>query len=365
MTMKSKPDPQALLAWYDVHRRALPWRAPPGQRAEPYRVWLSEIMLQQTTAESVRPRFERFLARWPNVAALAAASVEEVLDHWAGLGYYARARRLHRCARILMDRHGGELPRSAEALADLPGIGRYTAGAIAAIAFDAPVAAVDGNVERVLARICAIETPLPAAKAAIRARAASLVPQHRAGEFAQAMMDLGAMVCRPRAPDCAACPWQADCAACQAGRQQDFPVRPARTSKPVRRGLAFFLRAGDEILLVRRPPEGLLGGMLALPASPFEPESAFDLAGALAAAPVPGEGSQRWRVETRAVSHVFTHFRLELDLALLGTPERAALPGLWMNLREARTALPTVMRKALDFGCASTSGAFARRPGKG
>lgn len=348
--MESNPDPRALLAWYDANRRDLPWRAPPGQRADPYRVWLSEIMLQQTVAEAVRPRFERFLARWPDLAALAAARLDDVLDHWAGLGYYARARRLHACARELVEVHGGVFPRTVAELAELPGIGPYTAGAIAAIAFDVPAAAVDGNVERVLARVHAIATPLPAAKAEIRARAARLVPDRRAGDFAQAMMDLGATVCRPRAPACPACPWQADCAARRAGRPRDFPVRPVRASKPVRRGLAFFLRAGDRILLVRRPADGLLGGMLALPASPFVPESEFDLDAALAFAPAPGVAPGRWRVEERAVAHVFTHFRLELGLARLELPERAAPPGLWMPLHEVRGALPTAMRKAFDHG---------------
>jgi A/G-specific adenine glycosylase len=200
------PQPTALLAWYDRHRRALPWRAAPGMRGDPYRVWLSEIMLQQTTVKAVAPYYARFLARWPSVRALAAAPLEEVLKSWAGLGYYARARNLHACACTVVERHGGEFPASEAGLRALPGIGAYTAAAIAAIAYDAPATPVDGNVERVVARLCAIEAALPAAKPEIHRRARALTPAQRAGDFAQAMMDLGATLCTPKRPACALCP---------------------------------------------------------------------------------------------------------------------------------------------------------------
>ncbi|HEY2541333.1 MAG TPA: A/G-specific adenine glycosylase, partial [Stellaceae bacterium] len=207
------PDPAPLLAWYDRHRRDLPWRAPPGSTADPYRVWLSEIMLQQTTVVAVAPYFERFVTRWPDVAALAAASLDEVLQEWQGLGYYARARNLHACARVVVERHGGAFPAKPSQLRALPGIGDYTAAAIAAIAFDERVAAVDGNVERVTARLFAVGEPMPAAKERLRALAAALVPRPRSGDFAQAMMDLGATICTPRRPRCVLCPWRAACAA--------------------------------------------------------------------------------------------------------------------------------------------------------
>jgi A/G-specific adenine glycosylase len=209
----SCPQPTALLAWYDRHRRVLPWRAPPGRRADPYRVWLSEIMLQQTTVTAVAPYYARFAARWPDVRALAAAPLDEVLKAWAGLGYYARARNLHACARAVVEHHGGEFPKSETALRALPGIGDYTAAAIAAIAFDAPASPVDGNIERVVARLFAVAEPLPAAKPALRLLARELTPQRRTGDFAQAMMDLGATICTPKKPACALCPLNEACAA--------------------------------------------------------------------------------------------------------------------------------------------------------
>src|ERR1044071_134699 len=217
-----RPDPAALLAWYDRHRRDLPWRAPAGQRADPYRVWLSEIMLQQTTVATVGPYFDRFVARWPSLRALAAASLDEVLHLWQGLGYYARARNLHACARAVVERHGGRFPEDIAALRALPGIGDYTAAAIAAIAFDQPFAAVDGNVERVMARVFAEFTPLPAAKPRLRELTQALVPPGRAGDFAQAVMDLGAILCTPRRPRCVLCPWRSDCAAAAAGIAEEI-----------------------------------------------------------------------------------------------------------------------------------------------
>src|SRR5438105_1807988 len=219
-----RPDPAALLAWYDRHRRLLPWRSPPGQPPDPYRVWLSEIMLQQTTVATVGPYFDRFVARFPSIRALAAASLDEVLHLWQGLGYYARARNLHACARAVVEHHDGRVPGDPAELRALPGIGDYTAAAIAAIAFDRPLAAVDGNVERVVARLFAERAPLPAVKPRLRALAASLVPAERAGDFAQALMDLGAVLCTPRRPRCVLCPWRQDCTAAALGIQESLPM---------------------------------------------------------------------------------------------------------------------------------------------
>src|SRR5215471_18422549 len=226
------PEPTALLAWYDRHRRVLSWRSPPGVRPEPYRVWLSEIMLQQTTVATVGPYFDRFVARWPNIVALAAASLDEVLQLWQGLGYYARARNLHACARAVVERHGGLFPDEIAALRALPGIGHYTAAAIAAIAFDRREAAIDGNVERVIARLFAVREPLPAVKHHLAALAAALVPQQRAGDFAQALMDLGATICTPRRPRCVLCPWRACCTAAALGAAEELPAKPAKPERP-------------------------------------------------------------------------------------------------------------------------------------
>ena len=253
-----------LLHWYDRHRRTLPWRAQSGERPDPYRVWLSEIMLQQTTVATVDPRFKTFVERWPDVATLARAKRDDLLAEWAGLGYYARARNLHACARAVMERHGGRFPETEAALLELPGIGAYTAGAIAAIAFGQPAVAVDGNVERVIARYRGIEEPLPGAKDAIRSTALALVPAERPGDFAQAMMDLGATICTPKRPACALCPWNGGCAALAGGLTEELPRKMPKPEKPTRRGAAFWLEDGHgRALLVRRPDRGLLGGMTA------------------------------------------------------------------------------------------------------
>ncbi len=278
--MRSKDSPanpkkmsEAILAWYDRHRRDLPWRAKPGERADPYAVWLSEIMLQQTTVPTVGPYFRRFLARWPRVQDLAAASLDEVLTEWQGLGYYARARNLHKCAEVVARDHGGRFPDTEEGLLELPGIGAYTAAAIAAIAFDRKATVVDGNVERVMARLNAEATPLPAAKPILRDYAAHFTPGKRAGDYAQAVMDLGATVCTPRQPKCLLCPWSEACAARAEGIAETLPRRAAKAEKPTRRGIAFWLtREGDEgreVLLRRRPEKGLLGGMMEVPSTPW------------------------------------------------------------------------------------------------
>ncbi len=337
-----------VLAWYDRHRRALPWRAPPGERGEPYLVWLSEIMLQQTTVATVGDYFHRFVKRWPTVGALAAAPLDEVLSAWAGLGYYARARNLHACAREVSERHGGKFPESEAQLLELPGIGRYTAAAIRAIAFDQTASAVDGNVERVIARLFAIDTPLPDAKIESAERAEQLVPQQRSGDYAQAMMDLGATVCTPRKPSCVICPLIQGCKARQLGIAEQLPGRSPKADKPTRRGLAFVLSNKEgAILLRKRPAKGLLGGMDEVPSSPWR-EGKLSLTEAMKQAPVPA----KWTVLEGGVRHTFTHFHLELKVAraVAATTRLARLaPGsAWVALdRMTERALPTVMRKVI------------------
>jgi A/G-specific adenine glycosylase len=342
-----------LLAWYERHRRELPWRVPPGERADPYRVWLSEIMLQQTTVKAVAPYYARFLARWPDLTALAAAPLEEVLKTWAGLGYYARARNLHACARAVVERHGGEFPASEEALRALPGVGAYTAAALAAIAFDAPASPVDGNIERVVARLFAITAPLPAAKPEIRRRARALVPARRAGDFAQAMMDLGATICTPKKPACALCPWNDCCAAHARGAADTFPRRTAKREGALRRGAAFLACRADGFVLVRtRPPSGLLGGMTEVPTTEWTRD--FDEALALAGAPRLGAGSSKKRIAWRRIAgrvrHVFTHFPLELSVYVAELAARTPAPPnmRWVALAElGGEALPSLMRKVV------------------
>ena len=343
--------PQAadLLAWYDRHRRELAWRAPPGETADPYRVWLSEIMLQQTTVKAVAPYFARFTARWRDVGALAAAPLGDVLKLWAGLGYYARARNLHACARAIVAQHGGRIPATEAELARLPGIGPYTAAAIAAIAFGAPAAAVDGNVERVMARLFALEQELPAARRDIRRLAQGLVPDRRAGDFAQALMDLGATICLPRAPACMLCPWRLACAAYSRGDPERFPRKAKKQPGRLRRGAAYVVTRADGAVLVRtRLPKGLLGGMTEVPISEWTPD--FDLATALDAAPRLARARPKWRRLPGVVSHVFTHFPLELVVYAAGVPAGISAPkgARWMAPGGlAGEALPNVMRKVL------------------
>ena len=337
-----------LLEWYDRHRRTLPWRALPGDSPDPYPVWLSEIMLQQTTVATVGDYFRRFIDRWPTIQALAAAPLDDVLSAWAGLGYYARARNLHACARVVADTYGGCFPQDEASLLALPGIGRYTAAAIRAIAFDQPASAVDGNVERVIARLFAIESPLPDAKLEIATRAAALVPRQRAGDYAQAMMDLGATVCIASNPRCVICPLVSACQGRSLGIAEDLPRRAPKRVKPTRRGLAFVLSRRDgAILLRKRPSEGLLGGMDEVPSSAWR-EGALRTEQALAEAPVPA----RWQILDGLVRHTFTHFHLELAVArATATTERLAMlaPGTsWCTLdRMSERALPTVMRKVI------------------
>ncbi len=352
----SFPQPTALLAWYDRHRRLLPWRALPGERADPYRVWLSEVMLQQTTVKAVAPYYARFLARWPDMGALAAAPLDEVLKAWAGLGYYARARNLHACAGAVAARHGGEFPASESELRALPGIGAYTAAAIAAIAFDAPASPVDGNIERVIARLFAVAAPLPAARPQIRRRARALVPERRAGDFAQAMMDLGATICTPKQPACALCPWNDSCAAHARGAAETYPRRTSKRQGALRRGAAFVARRADGFLLLRtRPAKGLLGGMTEVPTTEWAPD--FDEAQALTGAPHFAANQSNkpiaWRRLPGVVRHVFTHFPLELCVYVAALPARTPAPAgmLWVALADiGGEALPSVMRKVIAHG---------------
>jgi A/G-specific adenine glycosylase len=330
----------------------LPWRAAPGEPPDPYRVWLSEIMLQQTTVRAVAPYYARFLQRFPDVAALAAAPLDDVLKAWAGLGYYARARNLHACARAVAERHAGRFPDREDALRTLPGIGAYTAAAIAAIAFGRPAAPVDGNVERVIARLYAVEEPLPGAKPAIRELAAALTPAARAGDFAQAMMDLGATVCTPRQPGCILCPWSDACAARRRGDAETFPSKAAKPEGRLRRGAAFVVVRQDGAVLVRtRPPSGLLGGMTEVPTTAWTHD--FDAATAVAAVPVlmpRARAAVKWRRLPSSVTHTFTHFPLELVVYVASVPASTPAPAgvRWVARADlAAAAFPTVMRKVL------------------
>lgn len=330
-----------LLAWYDANARDLPWRVGPldhaaGVRADPYRVWLSEVMLQQTTVPHATPYFLKFTARWPTVSDLAAAPDEEVMAAWAGLGYYARARNLLACARAVARDHGGVFPDTEEGLRGLPGLGPYTAAAVGAIAFDRPANVVDGNVERVMARLFAVEKPLPEAKPELKRLAAALVRQDRPGDWAQALMDLGATVCRPKAPLCDRCPIAGTCAGLAGGAPETYPRKTAKAERPRRHGVAYVLTRGEEIALVRRPPKGLLGGMLALPTSDWRPER-WTEAEAMAAAPTPAD----WR-PAGEIEHVFTHFSLSLGLL---RAEGDAEGVIWSPRRDL-DALPSVFLKA-------------------
>jgi A/G-specific adenine glycosylase len=336
--------PGSLLRWYDAHARVMPWRVSPadrkaGLRPDPYRVWLSEVMLQQTTVAAVRDYFHRFIARWPTVGDLAAADDADVMGEWAGLGYYARARNLLKCARAVVADHGGQFPGSRDGLLALPGIGPYTAAAIAAIAYDEAATVVDGNVERVMARIFAVETPLPAAKPELTALAASLTPGARAGDYAQAVMDLGATICTPRNPACGICPWMHQCAARAAGIQSSLPLKVPKAATPTRHGTVWIARRSDgAYLLERRPERGLLGGMLGWPGTDWD--------GAGGPAPLMAD----W-TEAGEVRHTFTHFHLCLTLMVADVGHDATpLRGSFLPRADFRPAdLPTLMRKAHDL----------------
>jgi A/G-specific adenine glycosylase len=343
-----------LLGWYDRERRDLPWRARRGRKPDAYRVWLSEIMLQQTTVKAVIPYYESFLARWPTVEALAATTRDDVLAAWAGLGYYSRARNLHKCASIVSKELAGRFPQTEEGLRELPGIGPYTAAAIAAIAFGARATPVDGNIERVVARLFAVKAPLPAAKPEIKRLARALTPAKRAGDFAQALMDLGASVCTPKRPSCLMCPLQSECAAHWQGIEAALPARGAKPERPVRVGLAFLaLREDAHVLLRRRPEAGLLGGMLEVPSTEWA-ETLPPVAEALRGTPVRAD----WWALPGVVAHTFTHFRLETLVYRAIVPPDASLTFWadpqrchWVPRRDLdRAALPSVMRKIIAHG---------------
>jgi A/G-specific adenine glycosylase len=353
------PRPATLLAWYDRNRRDLPWRARPGETPDPYRVWLSEIMLQQTRVETVGRYYDRFLARFPTVVELAAARQDAVLKLWAGLGYYARARNLHACARTVVARHGGRFPSTEEELRTLPGVGAYTAAAIAAIAFGRKAAPVDGNIERVVARLFAVATPLPAAKQELRSLAADIVPDERAGDFAQAMMDLGASICSPKRPSCGVCPWRANCAALLDGRPERFPVRAPKREGQLRRGAAYVVRRTDGAVLVRRrPPKGLLGGMTEVPTTEWRPdfEPARARSDAEKVVALPSDGVV-WRALPGVVRHVFTHFPLELSVLSTDVGTRTRAPKGMRFVAAAALdseALPSLMRKVIAHAARRT-----------
>ncbi len=337
----------ALMDWYDHHARDLPWRVGPrgiadGVRPDPYAVWLSEVMLQQTTVAAVRDYFHRFTARWPRVGDLAAAADADVMAEWAGLGYYARARNLLKCARVVASDLGGRFPDTEDGLQALPGIGPYTAAAIASIAFDRPATVLDGNIERVMSRLFAVTEPLPASKPRLKALAARLTPDRRPGCHAQALMDLGATVCTPKSPACGICPLMQGCAARRAGIAGDLPAKAPKKAKPVRQGIAYLVRRSDgAFLLETRPPSGLLGGMLGWPGSDWvEADPA-------PAPPVPAD----WHDPGLEVRHTFTHFHLRLTLRLaIVDPDAAPTRGDFIDKHAFRpNALPTVMRKAHDL----------------
>ncbi len=307
-----------MLVWYDVNRRILPWRAPEGRKADPYGVWLSEIMLQQTTVQAVGSYYRKFLARWPNVEALAAASLDDVLAAWAGLGYYARARNLHAAAKMVAGKLGGKFPQTIEELRKIPGIGPYTAGAIAAIVFDVKAAAVDANAERVIARYFAVREPLAQAKPKLRALTESILPDTRAGDFAQALMDLGSLICTPKRPVCTNCPWFSDCEARKLGIQEMLPVRNEKSQRPLKRGAAFVARdKAGAVLLIKRPEKGLLGGMRQPPLGPWT-ERFPSAKEAMLQVPFAAD----WRKLSGIVRHGFTHFELEVEVYVANVDKR-------------------------------------------
>ena len=346
------PDATAaeLLVWYDRHRRALPWRALPGMNVDPYRVWLSEIMLQQTTVQAVKPYFAAFLTRFPTVEALAEAPPEAVMNAWAGLGYYSRARNLHACAKAVVHVHGGHFPTTEAGLRALPGIGAYTAAAVASIAFGHRAAAVDGNVERVMSRLFMLDAPMPKGRVAVAARTIALVPEDRPGDFAQALMDLGATICTPRKPACASCPWQASCLARATGIQESYPRKLAKKESVLRRGTAFVVLREDDCLLLRtRPPKGLLGGMAEVPTSAWS--ARHEMEDSMGDAPLKAD----WLTANTPVRHVFTHFPLELTILAARVPMTASLPeGARFTKLEALDDEPlsSLMQKVIEAGLA-------------
>lgn len=339
----------SLLTWYDNHRRTLPWRSENGQTPDPYHVWLSEIMLQQTTVATVKSYFEKFLRLWPTVNALAASPQEDILKEWAGLGYYARARNLHKCACTIVNDHSGQFPRTEEGLRSLPGVGDYTAAAVAAIAFNVPAAVVDGNIERITSRCFRISTPLPAAKKPIKHEVIQLTPKKRPGDFAQAMMDLGASLCSPKKPSCMLCPVQSFCAAHKAGDMETYPVKAPKKQKPTRRAISFWLEHDGHVLLERRLAKGLLGGMPGFFSTPWLERSDF---------PVKDEWLSHtptqdyWKPLDGIAKHTFTHFHLETQLVFAKAQTRHNIEnGFWHPVTALEeVGLPTVFKKMAPIG---------------
>jgi A/G-specific adenine glycosylase len=332
-----------LLSWYDQHHRTLPWRAALGQVPNPYHVWLSEIMLQQTTVATAKDYFVRFVTRWPTVAALATAELDEVFHAWQGLGYYSRARNLHGCAQTLMQDFGGKIPEKEAVLLTLPGIGPYTAAAIAAIAFEQPTVPVDGNVVRVLSRLNALETPLPNLKKEVQELAPAFIPRHRRGDFAQSLMDLGATVCRPRNPTCGDCPWITECKAYRQGIVSQLPRPAPKSLKPTRYGIVFWVENhAQEIMLEKRPDKGLLAGLMGLPTTPWQ-ESPWTWEEAAHHAP---KTVTTWQNLPLVIQHTFTHFHLKLTVAKGISAARGE--GMWSSSDHLHSyALPTVMKKVI------------------
>ena len=344
--MKSGDLSSDLLTWYDEHRRVMPWRVLPGEKPDAYAVWVSEIMLQQTTVAAVGPYFERFLAEWPTVKDLAAADLDDVLRLWAGLGYYARARNLHKCAKNVAREYDGYFPDTEADLLKLPGIGPYTAAAVASIAFDRKATVVDGNVERVMARLFAVTDPLPGSKRRLKELAVSLTPDSRYGDFAQATMDLGATICLPAKPACGACPWQGVCRGKAGGIAADLPKKTPKKKRPTRYGIAFWLVAEDgSVLLKRRPEKGLLGGMMEVPSTEWGADAAPETISSK------GPIDADWQPMNGLVRHTFTHFHLELSVHTAGVRGKPDLGGVWCPLnRFGDYALPTVMKKVVRVG---------------
>nr|WP_085306547.1 A/G-specific adenine glycosylase [Planktotalea arctica] len=345
--MRESADPLTLLEWYDRHARAMPWRISPadrraGVRPDPYRIWMSEVMLQQTTVAAVKDYFTRFTQRWPRVSDLAAAKDADVMGEWAGLGYYARARNLLKCARVVANEHGGVFPNTHAALLELPGIGPYTAAAVSSIAYDLPETVLDVNVERVMARLYDVHTPLPAAKPELMVLAEALTPRKRAGDYAQAVMDLGATICTPKNPACGICPWRTPCEGRLAGTHLELPKKTPKKPKPVRQGIAYVAQRVDgAYLLETRPDSGLLGGMLGWPGSEWAETPPTD------AIPIRAQ----WKQIEGEARHTFTHFHLRLTVKTALVPmDRTPDVGHFVDLNEFRPSdLPTVMRKAFDL----------------
>ena len=332
-----------LLAWFDQHHRDLPWRDAACGKRNPYRVWLAEIMLQQTTVTAVIPYYLNFLSKWPTVKAMAEAEDKDIMRAWAGLGYYARARNMVKCARFIADQCQGAFPRAAQDLLKLPGIGPYTAAAVSAIAFNGASAPVDGNVIRTLSRLYALDALMPKNKDQIQRKATALLPQDRSGDFAEALMDLGSQVCRPKNPDCQACPWIKSCQAYAGNVVLEFPKKAPKKLKPTRRGWAFWItRPNGHVLLEQRPPKGLLGGMMGLPSTPWEEDLAsFDRA-------IKPFSASSCQACSGFIKHTFTHFHLELGIIQVSLEGDVEMAGVWVAPDDLETeALPSVMKKAI------------------